>query len=142
MESITPISSEAACREIISQWSQLSELADFAERRHGYGNSDGGFGITYPGDLDEYEIEVEGIKIPNGSVLLYGYAFAARIRAFSFGARLFNCLSSYFSRTKFARRSQKSTSAHAKNRAVLNGNCLAFSPNKRSKSFASLTGTG
>jgi hypothetical protein len=76
MESITPISSEAACREIISQWSQLSELADFAELRHGYGNSDGGFGITYPGDLDEYEIEVEGIKIPNGSVLLYGYTFA------------------------------------------------------------------
>lgn len=76
MESITPISTEAACREIISQWSQLSELAGFAERRHGYGNSDGGFGITYPGDLDEYEIEVEGIKIPNGSVLLYGYAFA------------------------------------------------------------------
>ncbi|WP_434155708.1 hypothetical protein [Pseudomonas sp. JZ134] len=76
MEFIAPLSSEAACREVISQWSQLSELADFAERRHGYGSSDGGFGITYPGDLDEYDIEVEGIKIPNGSVLLYSYAFA------------------------------------------------------------------
>lgn len=67
---------EAACREVILEWRTLSELATFAERRHGYGNSDGGFGICYPTDLDEYEIQVEGVHIPAGSLLVYGYAIA------------------------------------------------------------------
>ncbi|HYE18386.1 MAG TPA: hypothetical protein VEA69_08070 [Tepidisphaeraceae bacterium] len=33
----------------------LAQLARFAAERHGFGDSDGGFGITYPSDLDEYE---------------------------------------------------------------------------------------
>lgn len=66
----------AACREVIREWSTLSELADFAERRQGYGNSNGGFGVIYPEDLDEYDIEVDAIQIPTGSLLLYGFAFA------------------------------------------------------------------
>jgi hypothetical protein len=67
----------AACREVILEWSTLSELADFAERRLSYGNSDGGFGVIYPEGLDEYDIEVEGIRIPTGSLLIYGWAFAS-----------------------------------------------------------------
>ncbi|GAB2827362.1 hypothetical protein GCM10027276_32870 [Comamonas piscis] len=65
----------AACREVILEWSRLYQLAEFAELRHGYGNSDGGFGVIYPGDLDEYEIQVEGVNIPPGTLLVYGLAF-------------------------------------------------------------------
>ena len=62
----------ARCREIILAWSQLSALADFAERGHGYG-SDGG-GIRYPEDIDEYERVVEGVQIPEGFLQLYSYS--------------------------------------------------------------------
>lgn len=65
-----------ACREVIHAWTTLSQLVDFAERGHGFGNSDGGFGAIYPGDVDGYMAEVEGIHVPDGWVLLYGYAFA------------------------------------------------------------------
>lgn len=65
-----------ACRGVIDAWSTLSELVDFAEQRHGFGNSDGGFGAIYPDDLDGYMAEVEGVHVPNGWVLLYGYAHA------------------------------------------------------------------
>jgi hypothetical protein len=41
--------------------------------RHGYGDSNGGFGITYPGDLDEYDRKVLGRHIPDGFVLAYGF---------------------------------------------------------------------
>lgn len=61
----------ARCRDVIMGWSQLSELAEFAERGHGYG-FDGG-GVRYPEDLDEYERVVEGIQIPDGFLLVYGY---------------------------------------------------------------------
>lgn len=63
------------CREVIKNWRRLTELADFAERRHGYGNSNGGFGITYPGDLDEHDIAT-GCHIPEGSVEVYAYTSA------------------------------------------------------------------
>lgn len=66
----------AACREVILAWRPLSQLADFAALRHGYGNSNGGFGVTYPGDLDEYDVQVEGIHIQVGSLLVYGFAIA------------------------------------------------------------------
>ena len=69
--------SSAACREAILDWRQLSELADFAELRHGYCNSDGGFGVMYPGDLDEYDVLVDGVHIPVGYVLVFGLAMAA-----------------------------------------------------------------
>ena len=69
--------SSVACREAIMDWSQLSQLADFAQLRHGYCNSNGGFGVTYPGDLDEYDVHVDGIQIPLGKVLVFGLAIAA-----------------------------------------------------------------
>ena len=59
------------CREIIQGWSQLSDLAAFSERGHGYG-SDGG-GIRYPEDLDEHERLVEAIHIPEGFLRVYSY---------------------------------------------------------------------
>ena len=65
-----------ACREVIDAWSDLTELVGFAEQRHGFGNSNGGFGAIYPGDVDGYMAEVEGVHVPDGWVLLYGYAFA------------------------------------------------------------------
>ena len=64
---------EAAARDAIRHWSQLPELAEFAVRRHGFGDSDGGFGVTYPGDLDEYDRVVDGIHIPEGFVQVYGF---------------------------------------------------------------------
>lgn len=67
---------ETACREVILEWRNPVELAFFAEKRHGYGNSDGGFGIIYPEDLDEYQVEVEKIHIPKDHLLVYGYAHA------------------------------------------------------------------
>ncbi len=58
--------------ESIRHWPRLPELVDFALARHGYGDSNGGFGVTYPGDLDEYALHVEGINIPPGHVQVYG----------------------------------------------------------------------
>jgi len=49
-------------------WPTDDELVEFAERGHGFGGDDGYYGITYPDDLDEYEIEVEKRKIPNGMI--------------------------------------------------------------------------
>ena len=50
-----------------------SQLVQFAEQRHGWGDSNGGFGVTYPGDLDEYDKEVEKINIPDGYIEIYGF---------------------------------------------------------------------
>lgn len=57
----------------IRHWSRLEDLAAFAAERHGFGDSNGGFGITYPTDLDEYDREVDKIAIPDGHVLAYGF---------------------------------------------------------------------
>ena len=57
----------------IRAWSRLSDLASFAVARHGFGDTDGGFGVTYPGDLDEYDRAVEGVNIPDGFVEVYGH---------------------------------------------------------------------
>ncbi|MCY7294875.1 hypothetical protein [Alteromonas sp. a30] len=59
--------------EEISLWSKLPELSKFAVKRHGYGNSDGGFGVTYEHDLDDYDREVEGNYIPKGCLEVYGF---------------------------------------------------------------------
>lgn len=59
--------------EVIGAWSKITELASFALKAHGFGDSNGGFGVTYPGDLDQYEREVQGENIPNGMVQIYGY---------------------------------------------------------------------
>ena len=64
---------DAATRDAIRRWSRLSELAEFAVNRHGFGDSNGGFGVTYPGDLDEYDRKVSGVHIPAGFVLVYGF---------------------------------------------------------------------
>ncbi len=64
---------ETAVRESVRSWSSLRQLAEFAVLRHGYGNSDGGFGVTYPEDLDEYDREVNGYTIPSGHVEIYGF---------------------------------------------------------------------
>ncbi|MRV72452.1 hypothetical protein GJ700_12095 [Duganella sp. FT92W] len=60
-----------ACREAISEWSSLRQLAGFATLRKGYCNSNNGTGVNYPEDLDPYQIEVEGIHIPVGYVLVF-----------------------------------------------------------------------
>ena len=57
----------------IRHWRDKPALARFAADRHGFGDSDGGFGITYPSDLDEHDRQVEGIEIPEGHVLAYGF---------------------------------------------------------------------
>jgi hypothetical protein len=44
----------------------VPQLAEFAAVRQGFCNSNGGHGVTYPEDLDEYEREVEKIAIPDG----------------------------------------------------------------------------
>src|SRR5262245_12592136 len=64
---------EVAARDAIRHWSRLPELAEFAALRHGFGDSDGGFGVTYPGDLDDYDHEVDGVCIPEGFVQAYGF---------------------------------------------------------------------
>ncbi len=65
--------SKAAILEAIRHWLRLTDLAEFAAQRHGYGDDNGGFGVTYPGDLDEYDREVDGIHIPEGFVQVYGF---------------------------------------------------------------------
>jgi hypothetical protein len=57
----------------IRHWSDTASLVRFALDRHGFADSNGGFGITYPGDLDEYDREVLGRHIPDGFVLAYGF---------------------------------------------------------------------
>ena len=63
----------AAVRDAIRHWSRLPELAEFAVLRHGFGDSDGGFGVTYPGDIDEYDREVDGVRIAEGFVQVYEF---------------------------------------------------------------------
>jgi hypothetical protein len=64
---------EFVARDAIRHWCWLPELADFAVQRHGFGDSNGGFGVTYPGDLDEYDLVVRGDSIPAGFVRAYGF---------------------------------------------------------------------
>ncbi len=64
---------ETAVRDSVRHWSSLPELAEFAILRHGFGDSNGGFGVTYPNDLDEYDREVMGYVIPLGHVNVYGF---------------------------------------------------------------------
>lgn len=66
-------SPETAVRDAIRHWSRLPELSEFATQRHGFSNSDGGFGVTYPGDLDEYDRVIDGLNIPEGFVEVSGF---------------------------------------------------------------------
>lgn len=63
---------EAAVRDAIRHWSRMSELVEFAARRHGFGDTDGGFGVTYPDDLDDYD-RASGAHVPAGFVRAYGF---------------------------------------------------------------------
>lgn len=63
----------AQIREVIVAWPCIEDLLRFAIAMHGFGDSDGGFGVTYPGDLDAYQLDVEKIIIPAGMVQMYGY---------------------------------------------------------------------
>ncbi len=63
---------EAAARDAIRHWWRLTDLAGFAEQGHGYGDSNGGFGVTYPGDLDDFD-QANGEFIPAGFVRVYGF---------------------------------------------------------------------
>src|SRR4051812_28946305 len=64
---------ETACVDAIRHWSSLPRLAEFAANRHGYHDSNGGFGLEYPDSLDEYDREVLGRFIPPGFVLIQGF---------------------------------------------------------------------
>jgi len=61
-----------ALENAIRHWPSLVELATFALERHGFGNSDSGFGITYPGDQDEFDQVTNGV-IPSGMIQVYGF---------------------------------------------------------------------
>lgn len=68
-QAIDPVS---AVGTSIRHWPRLAELATFAADRHGFGDTDGGFGITYPGDLDDFDRATERAEIPPGHVEVYG----------------------------------------------------------------------
>ena len=53
--------------------SLMRDLSQFALARHGWGDTDGGFGVTYSTDLDEYDRDVDNLNIPNGCVHIYGF---------------------------------------------------------------------
>ena len=60
-----------AMLDAMRSWSRAADLATFAAARHGYGNSDGGFGVTYPADLDADELEVMALE--DGMVMVYAF---------------------------------------------------------------------
>ena len=62
-----------AIRTAIRHWHNLADLAEFAVQRHGFGDTDGGFSVTYTEDLDEFDRVVGGAHIPNGHVRVYGF---------------------------------------------------------------------
>ena len=57
-----------AALDAIHHWRKKEELVGFALARHGYCDTDGFFGITYSGDLDDYDRQVLGESIPEGFV--------------------------------------------------------------------------
>lgn len=74
---------DEALRSIVEHSWTILRLAEFAEARHGFGDSNRGSGIIYPDDLDDYE-RAQGRSIPEGHVEAYdrwgppdGYEFQA-----------------------------------------------------------------
>ncbi len=61
---------ESIVREVIGGMGNTARLAEFAIDRHGFGNTDGGFGVTYPSDAKQFD---EEDLIPEGSVQIYGF---------------------------------------------------------------------
>jgi hypothetical protein len=71
----------------------LARATQYATERQSWCNSDGGHGVTYPEDLDEYEREVEGAAIEAGYVLLFGRTNVPRSsRASAFEVCLPECI--------------------------------------------------
>ena len=67
---------EAQVVHAIERWHRPTDLAEFAAKGHGFGDSDGGFGVIYASDLDEHETERR--PIPAGFVEVYGFWGAAK----------------------------------------------------------------
>lgn len=57
----------------VLQISSFKDLRDLSKRRSGYSNSDGGFGVIYPHELDDHDRDVDGISIPSGMIQIYGF---------------------------------------------------------------------
>jgi len=57
----------AMVEDVIKCWSNLEELASFGMARHGYGQTDVGYGVTYKEDLDPGDA-----LLPEGCVEIYG----------------------------------------------------------------------
>ena len=57
----------------IRHWPDKAALARLAKERHGFADSNAGFGIVYPGDVDDVDRDLDGREIPNGFVLAYGF---------------------------------------------------------------------
>jgi hypothetical protein len=60
-----------AVLDAVRSWSRVGDLCAFAEHRHGFGNSDGGFGVSYFGDLDDFERTDTTMR--EGDVLVYAF---------------------------------------------------------------------
>jgi hypothetical protein len=68
-DSVSPNTPELRCLlDVIRSW-RIEKLASCAIARHGYKNSDGGFGIIYPNDLDDEDRD----DIAAGNVNIYGF---------------------------------------------------------------------
>lgn len=59
-------------QQVMAHWPRPADLASFALKRHGFGDNDGGFGIIYPNDLDEFDL-ANGDSIPDGFIEIYGF---------------------------------------------------------------------
>jgi len=59
---------QKAISQAIDSWPSLNNLAQFTMKRYGYGNTDRGFGVTYPNELDDSDK-----KIPEGFIKVYGF---------------------------------------------------------------------
>ncbi|GAA5496447.1 hypothetical protein SAMN02745181_0250 [Rubritalea squalenifaciens DSM 18772] len=72
--SVEPLNiAHKAALDAIRHYHSLDELFKFAHQGHGYGDSDGYFGITYSNDLDDYD-RANDQCIPEGFVQVYaGY---------------------------------------------------------------------
>ncbi len=51
----------------------MAEPGRLALARRGWGDSDGGFGVVYRTDLDQHDRDFDGVEIPEGNVMLYGF---------------------------------------------------------------------
>lgn len=60
--------------EFIFSNMQTVDLLKYSKQKHGFVADEGAYWVLYSSDLDEYEKEVEGHKIPDGMVEIYQWA--------------------------------------------------------------------